>query len=132
MNWDFYSVSDFDSTFLPPVIYWIENFKKHQVLIYFFSEKKIFGILAFEKSFFSVVVFYSKNLKLSIFRLFRKNWFWGRYFWGKMFYESNFLKRIRCRFNFCTTPQFLNPECSKMSNFEPTSCSSSKFESRFL
>ena len=83
MNRDFYSVSDFDSTFLPPVRYWIENFKKHQVLIYFFSEKKLFGILAFQKSFFSVVVFYSKNLKLSFFRLFPKNWFWGRFFLGK-------------------------------------------------
>ena len=144
---------DFESTFKQLDKFWIEISTACQILIQlfyhpsdiesktsksirfwyiFFQKKNLFGILAFQKSFFSVVVFFSKNLKLSFFTLFPKNWFWGRFLWGKTFYESKFLKRIRCRFNFCTTPQFLNPECSKMSNFEPTSCSSSKFESRFL
>ena len=49
--------------------------QKYQVLIYFFSEKEVVGKLAFQKSFFSVVV--------STF--FRKNWFWDRYLWWKTF-----------------------------------------------
>ena len=86
---------DFESTFKQLVKFRIENSTACQILSQpfnnpsviesktskvsgfdiFFSEKKIVRKLAFQKSFFSVVV--------STF--FRKNWFWDRYLWWKTF-----------------------------------------------
>ena len=73
-----------------------------------FGKSKLVGILAFKINFF-VVFFQRKNLKLSIFTLFRKNWFRYRFeknqFSNQFLYnasslESRIFKEIRFRANF--------------------------------
>ena len=51
---------------------------------------------------------------------------------GRKLYDWKLLKRIIFRINCCTTCQFSSPKFSNKSDFEPTFCNSSNFESNFL
>ena len=65
-----------------------------------FQEKKLVGKLPFQKFFFCGRFLSWKHWKLINFKLFPKNWFWGRYFlgkkilWIKTFEKNQFLNQF--------------------------------------
>ena len=84
-------MSDFESTFLTPVRFWIEKFTMNQTLkkTFLWKLKKLWKNLLWKNQFLWVIL-QRENDKGGTFVLSRKSWFWWNFVRKSTFFQSNF------------------------------------------